>query len=387
MPSDDSESRIIAAMRLSGQRFKSNGMPADSLAEVAALEDILRTLVRQFWLDRNPSRQRVPAGYDSEITLRLTRIGEGSSVPVLEHDRELGKDELFREGEVKDDYARALDIVGQFIEYAETGSGSIPPEMRSVPSAKIKKFGQTLHRDDAIQIAHTDQIEWKTVIRYTPATRAHALGQLLGVYTEQVTVEGRVTKFDTERGRLTVRDRERGNEVVVPYLHTGVNANIGSDEEQHFECVAEGIGEFKANGRLVRLESISSLDLNDVTEDARAVRQLLNDLADLEEGWIDGDSGEPISPEVIERGHAVVLAMIELGNITRVVSPTEEGGVRFYWHETENQLSIEVEPSRALYIHTADLSAGTFADARVPPDADDLTDRLNSWLAEEHFDE
>ena len=76
--------------------------------------------------------------------------------------------------------------------------------------------------------------------------------------------------------------------------------------------------------------------------------------------------------------------MRNLGNITRSVFPTKEGGVRFYWPETENQLSIEVEPSGALYVHAADVKAGTFQDATVPEGVANLADRLATWLIEEN---
>ncbi|PTR24203.1 type I restriction enzyme R subunit [Rhodococcus sp. OK519] len=124
----------------------------------------------------------------------------------------------------------------------------------------------------------------------------------------------------------------------------------------------------------------------DLTEDARTARKVLGALASLEDGWFDGDAGEAISTLVISRGAEVIDAMTDLGNVTKSIFPTEEGGVRFYWPDAENQLSIEVEPSGALYIHTADVAAGTFQDAAVPRDAD-ITDRLATWLAEDDADE
>jgi type I restriction enzyme R subunit len=123
----------------------------------------------------------------------------------------------------------------------------------------------------------------------------------------------------------------------------------------------------------------------DSDEDARTARMALGALASLEEGWVDGDAGQSISTLVISRGAQVIDIMADLGNVTRSVFPTEEGGVRFYWPRAEKQLTIEVEPSGALYIHTADVAAGTFQDEAVPTDAD-LTDRLAAWLVEEGVD-
>lgn len=117
----------------------------------------------------------------------------------------------------------------------------------------------------------------------------------------------------------------------------------------------------------------------EVTEAARAVRESLAVLAALEEGWLDGDAGQAISNLALIRAHAVINEMATLRNVTKSLFPTEEGGLRFYWPDTENQLSIEVEPSGALYIHTADLVAGTFQE-EVVHEGVALNDRLARWL-------
>ncbi|MFG1771740.1 hypothetical protein ACGFIX_19375 [Nocardia salmonicida] len=378
---DDKDSRVLAAMRLSGSRFDSEGMPADSLVEIAAFEDLLRSLVRLYWFDRNPHRRRLPKGYNDEITLRLTGIAEGSSIPVLEHDSVLEADNIFGPYEIKQDYARAIGEVGKFITHASTNQGEIPSDIRRLPANKVKRFGQTMQPGDAIQVASTDTVEWEKVTRYTPTARSHALVSLVGAFTQLVTIEGQVIDFNVAAGRMVVRDRIHRGEITIPYLDSGVVASIAADP-QLFEYQAEGIGEFNADGRLLRLASVRSLTVNDVTEDARNVRGSLEALADLDEGWVDGESGQPIAPSVIRRGQVLIDAMLALKNITRTVAPTEEGGVSFYWPEAENQLSIEIEPSGALYIHTTNLRAGTFSEGKVPPDAEDLIAILDSWLTE-----
>lgn len=114
---------------------------------------------------------------------------------------------------------------------------------------------------------------------------------------------------------------------------------------------------------------------------AQDIRASLDALAGLERGWVDGEYGEPIGPSVIERGHVVINAMDNLNNIARTVTPTEHGGVTFFWLDTENQLSIEVNPDGTLYVHTVDLESGTFMDDHIPSDIVDLDGALHSWLA------
>ncbi|MCD2115005.1 hypothetical protein LQ384_28425 [Rhodococcus rhodochrous] len=379
--------RVVAVMRLSGVRFESEGMPADALVEVAAFEDILRSLVRLYWLDRHPHRQRVPAGYDREITLRLTKIGEGSAVPVLEYDPALHTDDLFGLDEIAQDYSRAVKVLEEFIQYGNTGQDPIPNDIRRLPSPKVKKFGQTMRKGEAIQVAVASPDDWEKIPAYTPQARSNALVSLVGNVTRPVTIEGKVTDFNVSTGNLVVQDRERKRTIYIPYLDSGLTVNIVAVANQLFECEAKGIGEFSADGRLTKLVSVETLNVIDVTEDARVVRSSLDALAELEEGWVDGEFGEPITESVIERGHEVIEAMIALSNITRVVAPTEEGGVRFFWPEAENQLSIEVEPSGALYVHTTDLAAGTFTDDKISADVDDLVEALGSWLSEGVTDE
>nr|WP_218681194.1 hypothetical protein [Rhodococcus qingshengii] len=378
---DNQDTRIIAVMRLSGARFESEGMPADALVEVAAFEDILRSLIRLYWLDRHPGRKRIPSGYDNEITLRLSAVGEGSAVPMLEYDSALRAGDLFGPDDIIQDYSRAVDVVEEFIKYGYTDRGQIPTDIRRLPAPKVKRFGQTMRKGETIQVATTPTVDWDTVTRYTPDARSNALVSLVGNFTRRVTIEGRVIDFNVSSGRLLVRDRERKRDITIPYLESGVAVRIDS-ARQLFECAAEGIGEFSADGRLTRLVAVDSLNVIDVTEDARVARAALDALAELDEGWVDGESGDSIAASVIERGHAVIDAMITLSNITRTVAPTEDGGVSFFWHEAENQLSIEVEPSGDLYVHTTDLRAGTFTEGKVLADVADLVEVLDSWLSE-----
>lgn len=380
------DTRVVAAMRLSGRRFDPVGMPADALVEVAAFEDLLRSLMRLYWFDRNPNRTRLPKGYDHTITLRLTAIAEGSAVPVLEYDGALIPDDIFGPHELTRDFARAIQTLGDFITYSFSDISRIPRDIRRLPSSKVKRFGQTMQEGEAIQISSTvptDATEWEAIPRYTREVRTNALVGLIGSFTQPVTVEGQVIDFKVGSGQLVIRSRDHGGDISIPYQESDVKVSIvGSPESQLFSGQAEGIGEFNADGRLTKLVSVSSLAVVDVTQDARIARTSLETLAELATGWVDGESGEPTTPTALARGRAVIEAMIALNNITRTVAPTEEGGVTFFWPEAENQLSIEVEPTGALYIHTTDLAAGTFSDGLVPAGDDNLIDALDSWLSE-----
>lgn len=375
------EARVAAVMRLSGARFESPGMPADALAEISAFEELLRSLVKQYWRDRHPGRKRLDRGYDDQIKLRLTTIEQGSSMPVLEYDAQLDSEDLFGPSEIYTDFERAIDVIEQFVNMAQNRSKEIPHDIRRLPAATLKKFGQSIRGGEAIQIARRIPASWDSVALYTPEVRREALVDLVGTFTNSVRVEGKVIGFDVVGGLLTVRDREQKRNIVIPYREADLDAHIIS-ASQLFECEADGVGEFNADGFLLRLTDVISLRVTEVTEDALAARAAIENISYLNEGWMDGESGEPVSSSVVERAHTVVEALISHGNITRSVTPTEGGGISFYWPNSENRLTIEVEPSSALYIHAVNLVERTFREATVSPEVVELGAVLEDWLAE-----
>lgn len=106
---------------------------------------------------------------------------------------------------------------------------------------------------------------------------------------------------------------------------------------------------------------------------------ILEDLSLLEDGWLDGDAGKAITADALARAAEVADAAKELGNSTESIFPTEEGGVRFYWSESENQLTVDVEPSGEVCVHTAELMSGAFQYVSLDWGVS-LSEHLKAWL-------
>lgn len=106
---------------------------------------------------------------------------------------------------------------------------------------------------------------------------------------------------------------------------------------------------------------------------------ILEDLALLEDGWLDGDAGKAITVDALARAAEVADAAKELGNSTESVFPTEEGGVRFYWSESENQLTVDVEPSGDVSVHTVEMMSGVFQYVSLDWGVG-IAEQLEAWL-------
>lgn len=104
--------------------------------------------------------------------------------------------------------------------------------------------------------------------------------------------------------------------------------------------------------------------------------------AALDPATFDDAPAQPISAQVFARASEAIDAMRALDNVATTLFPTDTGGLRFYWPDSDNQMTVDVESSGAVYVHVTDLPAGTYRDETIPADSD-LTNRLAVWLADD----
>ena len=109
------------------------------------------------------------------------------------------------------------------------------------------------------------------------------------------------------------------------------------------------------------------------------LRHELDKLFALEEGWLDGDAGKPVTEEARERSEKVLNAMRAAGNPADSVFPVECGGLRFYWSESEDKLTVDIDPDGSVSLHRVGMPAGfqylAFADE------DSLRDHLRAAVS------
>lgn len=115
------------------------------------------------------------------------------------------------------------------------------------------------------------------------------------------------------------------------------------------------------------------------------MRAEVQELSNLNEGWIDGENGSIISETALNRAHEVVQAVADAGLLVSSVFPTEEGGVKFFWSQSVNKLSFDVDRNGDLYAHCVDLKGNTFREETITIN-DNLAVHLKSWF-EQHDDE
>ena len=88
------------------------------------------------------------------------------------------------------------------------------------------------------------------------------------------------------------------------------------------------------------------------------LRGALDKLFALEKGWLDGDAGKPVTEEARERSDKVLSAMNAANNPSDSVFPTEDGGIRFYWSQSEDKMTVDIDPDGSVSLHRVGMTAG-----------------------------
>lgn len=116
---------------------------------------------------------------------------------------------------------------------------------------------------------------------------------------------------------------------------------------------------------------------------SRAPCPALDALLSLDPCWVDGEHGEPVSPSTVERSYDLIAVLAARGIAHGSITPTEGGGVSFFWPDIESRLSIEVGRDGRLFVHGVDSQkpSGYFGGYVVAESAN-LGEALSSWLSE-----
>lgn len=100
--------------------------------------------------------------------------------------------------------------------------------------------------------------------------------------------------------------------------------------------------------------------------DLSSALKSLRALTNLEEGWLDGDSGEKVLQEAIAGAARIAQEIASRFSVVPAVFPTEDGGVQLAYGE-HGALTVDVEPNGSVYIHAADVAQGRSWAVSMPP--------------------
>lgn len=258
------QQRELVKLTFAGPRFADHALDVDVLPELVTYKKLLIETAKEIWRQRNPSRQRLPKGFEKTLVLKFYRLEDGSTVVPLIRQLELPSIPTFfgLEADEIDEAAEAIDAT-----IIAASNGEPPPD--SIPRSVIPMFrdwGKTLSDEDSIAIKSPTS---KITARYDKRVKEQILQWAERTYTDEVDVKGEARGTDLDGNTFSLR------------LPTGdkVQGKYGAEDEQiildalrqheSIKLRVVGLGEFShSDGALKRFARIDRIVVAESSEDS-----------------------------------------------------------------------------------------------------------------------
>lgn len=313
--------------RLVGSRFDEHTLPLDILKDFSALEEMLIEVAKRQYLAAHSDRQRTPKGFTKGLELHLTSVEEGSAIPVIA----LAFATLFPSADAEY-FDQAKDQIVEAIAAAECGQQpALPPELLRY----FDRFGRGLHDGEVMEFARSNG----QTASLTSVTRERLLrASQAESWTEETTLKGRIPEVDQADHGFELELRN-GIKLKAPLL------------EAHRKMVLDAHYSYRT-GTLVSIKGVIQRDRADRPKCFESVEHVtpldpldietrLEELAELQDGWLDGKGRAP------DRASLILLAQafderFDTDLPLPHLYPTPEGCVQAEWTLGHWELSLEI---------------------------------------------
>jgi hypothetical protein len=316
-------------------------MPLEALPELAAYRELVSAVAKELFFLDNPNRVRLPKGFDASFRLALSRIEDGSAVPIIE--REFTG--LFPNH--SDFFERAREEVESAISGLRMGA-AVPQWLKPTVIARFNAFGRTLRDEESVVIAAPGKRDGAV---YDRQVRRAILLRSQGTYEEETELVGTVRAADLDQDSFEVRladDRRipiRSSSLFLP--------DVVRSLERDAPVRVLGTGVFDAEGELLRISQatdVSPTEEGDVASGRPGCRipvdEQVASLRTLPDGWFDGE-GSSFDEAALDWSAKLLRGLVEgFDLINPYIYPTPEGNVRAEWSRPNWEISAELDLAR-----------------------------------------
>lgn len=315
--------------KLSGARFDDHTVPADLLPDIAALQEMLVELAKEAYMKEHPERTRVPRKFDSTVQIHLAGIEDGSAKLKL----------VFFFAGLFTPYESAFKTAQVEITSAvQAASQGQSPALSQRNLTYFDRLGRGLREDESIGFPTTGGayavLNQETRHRLIQAAKVEE-------WTDRATLRARIpgANYRSEKYEVQLADGTALSGDLQPTIIDQLkNAHgaygTGKDEWLLLQCTVRKDRSNKIKA-IVSVESAAPLEALDVP-------LRLGELAQLEDGWLDGKGYAPPKDglewfsRTFENLYSPVLPLPH-------VYPTPEGGIQAEWDLGEWSVSLETD--------------------------------------------
>jgi hypothetical protein len=342
----------FARLRLIGNRFDREGMPVETLVELAAYRVLIVGVAKELFRQAHPERQRVPRGFEARLQLRLKTIEEGSAMPVLE--REVADGELLA---AYDEFTSARDVIEHAVAAVADGQ-QLPDGFPRGALVLFNGFGQTLKPGEAVELRGGSAMGGP---HYTPDVRRTLVLHSRRSVQQEVDDIGWVSEVDGDRMTCLIRLRTSpaSTAVAAPLDELTFSAvkDVLEPRGEGPPVRVSGVGVFDADQRLIRFDAIHEVSVIEEAEELRRIDERIDEMTALKPGWLEGE-GRQISALSIEKARRVLPDLLGRDVPRPRIFPTVGGGVQAEWILADTEVGVTFEADGAVYAIIVNLSTG-----------------------------
>lgn len=320
--------------RLTGARFEDHSIPLEFLKDLAVLEEMIIEVAKAEFKKEHPERMRSPRGFTEGIQFKLSKIEDGSAVPVIS--LVFAATTLFpTENEAY--FERARDAVISAIgaaEQNESPTAFLPENTLGY----FDRVGRSLRDGEAFEFSVQGR---ESHVRLTRETRRRLLlaSSAVRELTEEHIVRGTVPEADQDDMTFEIQLLE-GRKIKAPIVpqHLDTLLDAFKGYKSGTRILLQGIGCFDRNNRLQKFESVEHVSILDPLD----IPARIDELRVLKDGWFEGAGTAPpkagldwLSNEFSQR-YSDELDCPHL-------YPTVDGGIRAEWSLKPHEASLEVD--------------------------------------------
>jgi hypothetical protein len=232
------------------------------LPELLAYRKLVIETAKALWRRQNPDRERLPKGYEENISIKFYVLESGSTAVPLERVYETDESQL--PFEANDEVEMAVGIIEDTVSAAERDD-SPPDRLPSEIVPLFEEFGKTLSIDEQIELLVNQA---KSPVRYSARTRERIGQWVEKTYEDTIDISGEVRLADLDGCQFALR--LDGGVKVPGRFHSGQETTITQalQEHQTRRLRIRGRGEFlHKDASLKRIIAVDSLDLRNGAEE------------------------------------------------------------------------------------------------------------------------
>ena len=317
-----------------GERFLEHRMPLDMIEDLPVLQEMTIEMAKHLYFEES-HKTRLPKNFTQGISFELEQLEKGSTIPRIV---------LITNGSglVHEQSIDYFKRASERIILAIQSCNNKEDVLKCLPISVLKffkQFGKNLKDSEHIEFKPNETID---KAKYTKESRKSLIlaSSNNNEYPSELTLRGMIAAMDKARKsfeiQLANKQKIKG---VFSDPHLEALQMAFNDFEKKQKILLHGNGLFNSVDKLLSIQEIKEIVLLEEFD----VPARLEELAQLETGWIDGQSGDALNVEGIRWLINTFDNNFDAdSNALPATFPTPNGNIQFEWSLNRIEISIEI---------------------------------------------